>query len=1582
MKNYKRFVALCSIFVLIFTLIPTVLAGGAPTSENFTVTLETGSSNDVVNVYTSLNTEGMEAFLQDTNEWAFNGVHPSTAVMEDANNIVLTFAEPVNTAHTLTFYLSDLGEGLTDLELAVLAGPSDGNFGIWEAGSMIPQFPAFAAVITFQAPSTLTPKNANTTYTLRDADGVVVSQIDVGDTIDMGGSDGLMPRVLDASLMQLSQTPGEMWLLLFDEASVTSTPGYTIDVNWAGTTLSTGNRVMNMPGMIASYMVETPVEFPYVFKSPDSENEVAIWFPYTVNIADYVSTFPEGYVSNVDGQSVIDFGSNVSFILTFDDQHIYQEGDLFSFGDWTDLPVHSVSDFMAVQTEVGGLADSMFGSGSGCDGFCLDSYVLKYDENQIVNTIRVEFTGGPVDKAFLETVNNYKYYSDSWGDNIVIATAPEECSSDPSWAYTCVDVKVNGYPGLSPYGSYLNVKTGDEGIKNTSNETLNTNDNKFSWTYSSGSPRLLHVAGGENGSASYYTNSNNKFLYTEYSDDAGNMVWIIADSFQANTPVYYGPNQWNGVEGSVNGDGLYFTSSDRSGSPVGSLACENNECVASWIDGAYAGTYGNLSYKYSSSIYLYFGSGNTLSANNLETSSNYSITIPSGPKAGTYNPSGISVYDSDVYLSFDYNSNLGLFNGNFGADDFTLNVQGVCDDQSNCVNESVDFSDFLQSGGNAYYYNRPGELLIWSMEQTPSTSVTVLVNDGDSAEGTPAEDTGMYTILRDGDTTDPLTVYFTMSGATNGVDYNLTLGDEPVANSVVIPAVASGVNIMLTPIDDDSIEGPETATLTVNRAEGYLITTPYSADVTITDNDFPHVSITASDLYGAEIGGESEELGDPFVFTVSREGSTDQALELALSIDGTATLDTDYTCSNTSSITIPEGESSATITCTPIDDLDAEGVENVEMSIVPAEGIYEAINATATAYIVDEDGTGNDIVSVTSDNASIVENGGTTAFRFTRETQDNSVPLVIPFVIVGTATYGVDYYPISSSVVIIPSGLDSAAVFLTAMDDSDVENLETATLEIQPISGYYTVGEPSFATVAITDDDNENIDNGPAFDLSEFTYNGETHYNFDNDTITFLEENVGQFFYRTNPDVSGNTEEYLYGYGFGFFNGVYDYGYGFGYGFNYFAENADSNWAEWAENGKFGTGLGSSYGNFTLPVDDTGEITLETEIPLEGTGSLTGLEIVLPAGLVMDGGDGWNGEIIVSGAEELSSDLPTTFKDFFDSANVVTVETGGFAIGLSAAAVVKVPYENFDVIENPVVKILAADDTEYNVAECTDSQYVSDDWVTDSELLQPLNYELAINTDLLDPEQCYIYSNNFVYIATNHFTTFAAGPAATVSSGGGIFIKPIAKAKLPANTNVATKVTDFADLLTLATTSWRYPVIQKMLDLGLFKGSLVGGKLYFNMDNTMTRAMAATVIARYMGYDDTTVVTTAPFEDVATTTWYASSVAYLKAQGVVAEAAKFNPNESVTRAQFFKMLVESYMKLHPSVVTEWNASMAKESTYFADVTKANWYAGYMALAAEKGLLGGYMEGGLRYVKGTKSVSRVEAGSMLVNMLAL
>jgi hypothetical protein len=508
----------------------------------------------------------------------------------------------------------------------------------------------------------------------------------------------------------------------------------------------------------------------------------------------------------------------------------------------------------------------------------------------------------------------------------------------------------------------------------------------------------------------------------------------------------------------------------------------------------------------------------------------------------------------------------------------------------------------------------------------------------------------------------------------------------------------------------------------------------------------------------------------------------------------------------------------------------------------------------------------------------------------------------------------------------------------------------------------------------------------------EFTESGsgETHTRLDDDSNALL-ENVSpdggnsplSFFYRTNPALSGDSEEFLYGYGFGYFSDSYGYsfgyGYGFGYGYDYFADYApfDMNWA------KFGIGLGESYGNFTLPIDDNGEITLENEFPLEGTGSLEGLEIFLPAGLVMTGSEGWDGTINISGADELSSDLPTTFKDFFDSANVVTVETGGYAVGLSKAAVVKVPYANFDNVETPIVRIVGADDEEYPVYACEGTYLGSTDPYSDGELIVSANYDLAPNTDLLHSDQCYIYYNDYVYIATNHFTTFAAGPAHTTSNGGGggsYTAKKVAKEE--AVTPAATKVTDFADLLTLATTSWRYPVIQKMLDLGLFKGTLVGGKLYFNMDNTMTRAMAATVIARYMGYDDTTIVTTAPFEDVATTTWYASSVAYLKSQGVVAEAAKFNPNESVTRAQFFKMLVESYMKLHPSVVTEWTASMAKESTYFTDVTKANWYVGYMALAAEKGLLGGYMEGGLRYVKGTKSVSRVEAGSMLVNMLAL
>jgi hypothetical protein len=121
-----------------------------------------------------------------------------------------------------------------------------------------------------------------------------------------------------------------------------------------------------------------------------------------------------------------------------------------------------------------------------------------------------------------------------------------------------------------------------------------------------------------------------------------------------------------------------------------------------------------------------------------------------------------------------------------------------------------------------------------------STALTILVGDATptatasatDATSSEAGDTGTYTIARSAPSASPLTVNYTMSGtATNGTDYSALSG------TATIPADQASVTVTLTPIDDASYEGTETATLTIAAGEGYTPGTPNSADITITDNE-------------------------------------------------------------------------------------------------------------------------------------------------------------------------------------------------------------------------------------------------------------------------------------------------------------------------------------------------------------------------------------------------------------------------------------------------------------------------------------------------------------------------------------------------------------------------------------------------------------------------------------------------------------------------------------------------------------------------------------------------------------------------
>jgi subtilisin family serine protease len=145
----------------------------------------------------------------------------------------------------------------------------------------------------------------------------------------------------------------------------------------------------------------------------------------------------------------------------------------------------------------------------------------------------------------------------------------------------------------------------------------------------------------------------------------------------------------------------------------------------------------------------------------------------------------------------------------------------------------------------------------------------------------------------------------------------------------------------------------------------------------------PVVSVTASDATAAEAGLDSGS------FTVTRSGDTTLALTVNFSLDGTAST-SDYAPSLGSSINFASGQSSLTLTITPLDDTTVEATEILGLTLVSAAS-YSIGTASATITITDNDTvasnltlwgtTGNDTITggLGDDRIAGVLSSGTTA---------------------------------------------------------------------------------------------------------------------------------------------------------------------------------------------------------------------------------------------------------------------------------------------------------------------------------------------------------------------------------------------------------------------------------------------------------------------------------------------------------------------------------------------------------------------------------------------------------------------------
>ena len=135
------------------------------------------------------------------------------------------------------------------------------------------------------------------------------------------------------------------------------------------------------------------------------------------------------------------------------------------------------------------------------------------------------------------------------------------------------------------------------------------------------------------------------------------------------------------------------------------------------------------------------------------------------------------------------------------------------------------------------------------------------------------------------------------------------------------------------------------------------------------------VTLQASDAQASEAGAATG------AFVVSRGGSSAMPLTVNLTIGGTATNGTDYT-TIASSVTIPAGQSSATILVTPIPDSQSESDETVVLSL--ATGSYSIGSPnTATVIIADSTPDGGTLINGANHSGAISTAGEVDTWTFT-----------------------------------------------------------------------------------------------------------------------------------------------------------------------------------------------------------------------------------------------------------------------------------------------------------------------------------------------------------------------------------------------------------------------------------------------------------------------------------------------------------------------------------------------------------------------------------------------------------------------
>jgi len=228
----------------------------------------------------------------------------------------------------------------------------------------------------------------------------------------------------------------------------------------------------------------------------------------------------------------------------------------------------------------------------------------------------------------------------------------------------------------------------------------------------------------------------------------------------------------------------------------------------------------------------------------------------------------------------------------------------------------------------------------------------------------------------------------------------------------------------------------------------------------VDDDNAPTVRFTTAGQIWAE-----NTLGTMTV-TAQLSAASGQAVTVPFTVGGTATSPADYSVTTPSPLTIPAGQTTATILISVVDDAMDEPDETVILTLGTPTNATLGSPATHTATIQDNDPGPTVTLGVTP--ASIAEAAGVATLTATLSAV-SGLPVTVALGYTGTATLTADY-TVSGASIVIPAGSLTGTATVTAVQDVVDEPDETVVVDITGVTNGTESGTQQ-GTVTIVDDD-------------------------------------------------------------------------------------------------------------------------------------------------------------------------------------------------------------------------------------------------------------------------------------------------------------------------------------------------------------------------------------------------------------------------------------------------------------------------------------------------------------------------------